>query len=258
MVTAALLGALLLGVAACGGEKSKVSPSTPVTGLDLSGWKLSIPVENDKGTPTLLQPARVADPWMVPAPGGGVVMWAPASGTTTEHSTHPRTELNSLTNFKGGHEAQTLRASVSIQQVPRDGQGIIIGQIHGAADISSAPYVMLRYWGGREDIPGSGVVNVVVKQVQKGTDRIYYPLLEGVPIGARFDYSITDRGDGTMVFTASYNGVTKQAVAPVPAAFMGANVRFQAGDYQQSDKPGGDDDGGRVTFHTLTQSAGAG
>jgi hypothetical protein len=98
----------------------------------------------------------------------------------------------------------------------------------------------------------------VVKQVQKGTERIYYPLLTDVPMNARFDYSITDRGDGTMVFTASWNGVTKEAVAPVPAAFKGANVRFQAGDYQQSDKPGGDGDGGRVTFHTLTQSAGAG
>jgi hypothetical protein len=97
----------------------------------------------------------------------------------------------------------------------------------------------------------------VVKQVQKGTDRIYYPLLTGVPMNARFDYSISDRGDGTMIFTASWNGVTKQAVAPVPTAFKGANVRFQAGDYQQSDKPGGEEDGGRVTFHTLTQSTGA-
>ncbi|HEY9417040.1 MAG TPA: polysaccharide lyase family 7 protein [Pseudonocardia sp.] len=257
-MTAAFLGLLLLAVTACGGPKPKPAPSVPIPGIDLSGWKLSIPVENDKGTPTLLQPARVSAPWMVPAAGGGVEMWAPASGTTTENSSHPRTELNSLTNFKGGEEAHTLRATVSIQQVPQDGQGIIIGQIHGAADISSAPYVMLRYWGGREDIPGSGVVNVVVKQVQKGTERIYYPLLTDVPMNARFDYSITDRGDGTMLFTASWNGVTKQAVAPVPAAFKGANVRFQAGDYQQSDKPGGDTDGGRVTFHTLTQSPGVG
>ena len=88
--------------------------------------------------PTLLQPARVIDPWMVGEPDAGVVFWAPASGTTTAHSTHPRTELGSLTNFKGGQEAHTLRWSVSIQQVPQDGQGII-GQIHGAAGISSAP-----------------------------------------------------------------------------------------------------------------------
>ncbi len=41
---------------------------------------------------------------------------------------------------------------------------------------------------------------------------------------------------------------------PVPAAFAGAPVRFQAGDYQQADSAGGGagGDGARLTFHALS------
>jgi hypothetical protein len=126
-----------------------------------------------------------------------------------------------------------------------DGRGIILGQIHGADDISSVPYVMLRYQQGQ--------VRVVVKQVQDGDDLINYPLLDNVKVGDTFDYSITDNGDVNMIFTATMGGVSHRSVAPVPAAFKGATVRFQAGDYQQAFTPAGSDDGGRVTFHELSQ-----
>jgi hypothetical protein len=56
-----------------------------------------------------------------------------------------------------------------------------------------------------------------------------------------------------MVFTAIKDGLTRRTVAPIPAEFTGATVRFQAGDYQQANTPGSADDGGRVTFHRLAQ-----
>jgi hypothetical protein len=56
-----------------------------------------------------------------------------------------------------------------------------------------------------------------------------------------------------MTFSATYNGQTRQTTAPVPALFQGQTVRFQAGDYQQADDPGGAQDGGRVIFHRLAQ-----
>jgi hypothetical protein len=144
-------------------------------------------------------------------------------------------------------DAHILRASVTVLQVPRDGEGVIVGQIHGAADIKSVPYVMLRYQGG--------AVHVVVKNLHKGLDREFYPLLEGVPLNSTFDFTLADRGNGELVFTGTQAGRTREIRAPIPAAFMGATVRFQAGDYQQSDHPDGDDDGGRVTFHRLTEAA---
>lgn len=219
--------------------------SAASAGIDLSGWKLSIPVENDDGDATTVEPAATTAPWLTITPDGGLGFWAPASGATTPNSTHTRTELNSLTNFTAGQGSHTLSASVTLQQEPSDGRGIILGQIHGAEDMSSVPYVMLRYQQGR--------VRVAVKQVQDGDDVINYPLLDGVKVGDTFDYTITDTGDGSMAFSATKDGLTRRAVAPVPAAFTGATVRFQAGDYQQADTPGGADDGGRVTFHRLTQ-----
>lgn len=221
------------------------APTAPAGPVSLEGWKLSIPVRNDDGDATTLQPAQALAPWMTRSPDGGLTFWAPTQGVTTKHSDHPRTELDSLTNFAAGEGRHSLVASVTLEQEPSDGRGIILGQIHGADDISSVPYVMLRYQQGR--------VRVVVKQVQDGDDLINYPLLDNVKVGDTFDFSITDSGDGNMVFTATMGGVSHQSVAPVPSAFKGATVRFQAGDYQQAFAPGGGNDGGRVTFHVLSQ-----
>jgi hypothetical protein len=221
------------------------APTGPTGPVSLDGWKLSIPVQNEDGDATTVQPAEVRAPWMTRTGDGGLTFWAPTRGSTTKHSEHPRTELDSLTNFSAGEGRHTLTASLTLQQEPVDGRGIILGQIHGADDISSVPYVMLRYQQGR--------VRVVVKQVQDGDDLINYPLLDNVEVGDTFDYSITDNGDGNMIFTATMDGVSHQSVAPVPSAFKGATVRFQAGDYQQAFTAGEADDGGRVTFHELSQ-----
>jgi hypothetical protein len=215
--------------------------------VSLDGWKLSIPVQNQDGDASTVQPAQVRAPWMTRTADGGLTFWAPTRGSTTKNSEHPRTELDSLTGFSAGEGRHTLTASLTLEQEPADGRGIILGQIHGSDAISSVPYVMLRYQQGK--------VRVVVKQIQDGDDLINYPLLEGVKVGDSFDYSIADNGDGTMTFTATMNGMSHRSVAPVPDAFKGASVRFQAGDYQQAFTPGGPDDGGRVTFHELSQQS---
>ncbi|HTK64463.1 MAG TPA: polysaccharide lyase family 7 protein [Pseudonocardia sp.] len=253
VLVVALLG---IGLVACGGRGDNPSrsaappsaggiPAHPTEAFDLAGWKLSIPETNSKGDAASIQPATTRAPWLSEGPDGGLDFWAPTQGATTKNSTHPRTELQSLTTFDAGTAPHTLSASLTLTQLPRDGRGIIVGQIHGADDISSVPYVMLRVQ--------DNALRVVVKQVQDGDAHIDYPLLDGVGLNSSIDYTITDRGDGTMTFAATGNGVTRQAEAPVPAAFRGATVRFQAGDYQQADASAGPQDGGRVVFHRLTQ-----
>jgi hypothetical protein len=241
--------AIVLFFTSCQQKAGPVPTPGPPSQISLNGWKLTIPVPNKKGTPTQLEPAYTAAPWMVATPDGGLDFWSPTRGVTTENSDHPRTELNSLTHFRGGQEARTLRASVTVRQEPEDGEGIILGQIHGAGDIVSVPYVMLRYQDKQ--------VKVIVKQVQTGDEKITYPLLENVQLGDRFDYSLSDDGTGEMTFTATRDGSTVDEQAPVPPAFVGATVRFQAGNYQQADRPGGPNDGGRVIFHSLTETPGA-
>ena len=173
--------------------------------------------------------------------------WAPGEGATTKNSDHARTELNSLAPFASGTARHSLTATVTVNQVPTEVQDVIIAQIHGSDDISSVPYVML-HWADSE-------LKVVVKQAQAGSAAKDYPLTSNVPLGAPFDIGITDNGDGTMTFTANHDGDTPEATAPVPAAFSGATVRFQAGAYQQAVSAGttaAPDDGAKVTFSALT------
>src|SRR5207302_4582391 len=131
---------------------------------------------------------------------------------------HPRTELVSLNNFKAGSGQHVLRASLSVGQAPATNQDIIIGQIHGADDISSVPFVMLHY--------DAGTIRVVVKQAQSGSTSNKYPLISGVPLGARFSYTISDLGNGSMTFSASYGTSTRSITAAIPQPFRGATVRF--------------------------------
>ena len=77
---------------------------------------------------------------------------------------------------------------------------MIIGQIHGAEDISSVLFVMLYY--------DNGAVKAVVKQEQSGNAHTDIPPLPSVPVGAPFDYSITDGGDGNLTVTATDQGQT--------------------------------------------------
>jgi hypothetical protein len=94
----------------------------------------------------------------------------------------------------------------------------------------------------------------VVKQQQSGSASAKYPLLDNVPLGTSFRFTISDNGDGGLTFTATSGAQHATANAPVPAAFNRAAVRFQAGAYQQADSTSGGaaNDGARVNVQELT------
>jgi len=224
-------------------------PPRPGRSIDLAGWKVTLPVAGKKGHAANFTPAVLAPPWLVQQGDGSLRFWAPVCGATTKNSDHPRTELDSLSSFNAGNSGlHALTASVAVSQVPSVGD-VILGQIHGADDISSVPFVMLRY--------DAGQLRVVVKQKQSGTTSDKYPLLNQVPLGAWFDYSISDNGDGTLTATASLGANSQHVTIPIPAPFRGATVRFQAGDYQQGESNSDGctgRDGALVTFAALRQS----
>jgi hypothetical protein len=217
----------------------------PASSISLDGWKLTIPEEGKKGNAAIIQPAATTPPWLTANPDGSLTFWAPAVGATTKNSAHPRTELNSLNNFDAGSGPHTLTAALSVAQVPSDTKDIIIGQIHGADSIISVPYVMLHYQNGN--------LRVVVKTTQDGNDAKTYPLISGVPLGARFNFTISDVGNGGMVFSATYGGQTQRVTAPIPTTFHGEPVRFQVGDYQQAKDSDDPNDGGRVTYYAINE-----
>ncbi len=252
-----LVGALCVGCSTVAGipHPGSAAPSGPPPAVNgavaLSGWKLTLPVVGKKGDAAGVDPATPVPPWLVAEGNGTLTLWAPVAGSTTPHSSHTRTELDSLTSFRAGAARHVLTATVTVTQLPRERPDVILGQIHGAEVLSSVPYVMLH--------DDDGVIGVVVKQQRSGSAGARYPLLDNVGLGASFRFTISDNGDGGLTFTATSGGRTGTANAPVPAAFGGATVRFQAGAYQQADSTGGGvapDDGARVTFQELTVDPG--
>jgi hypothetical protein len=227
-------------------------PAPPPPGApSLDGWKLTLPTANERGEAASVDPARVTPPFLTRDAAGSLVFWAPVAGATTRNSDHARTELTGLTTFAAGGGRHTLNASVTVHQVPADTRDVIIAQVHGADELRAVPFVMLHWL--------DGALKVVVKQERSGSAARSYPLTGAVPLGARFDIGIADNGDGTLTFTANHAGDAPEATAPLPAAFSGATVRFQAGAYQQSVSVGTTappDDGARVTFSALTVSSG--
>jgi len=222
----------------------------PGLSIDLDGWKVTLPVAGKKGHAANITPAVLAPPWLVQQSDGSLRFWAPVCGVTTPNSDHPRTELDSLSGFTAGNSGpQALTASLAVSQVPSVGGDIIVGQIHGSDDISSVPFVMLRY--------SAGQLRVVVKKSQSGASSDKFPLLSRIPLGGWFEYSISDNGDGTLTVTASHGPDSQHVTVPIPPAFRGATVRFQAGNYQQgvSDPSGCTGlDGAMVTFAALRQT----
>lgn len=239
---------IVLVLASC--SRTESGTPEPATTGPLAGWQLTLPVPGPKGDAQIVNPAVVSPPWLTTDGAGQLVFWAPVRGVTTKNSEHARTELDHLDTFAAGRGARTLTASVTVTQLPTAVPEVIVGQIHGAKDdkmdISSVPFVMLFYAGG--------TVRAVVKQEQTGAAHTDIPLLTDVGLGTRFDYTLTDVGDGTLGVTATANGRTARGEAPVPAAFSGATVRFQAGAYQQapSSESAPDTEGARVTFSTIT------
>jgi hypothetical protein len=134
-----------------------------------------------------------------------------------------------------------------IQQAPRGRQDIVVGQIHGANDISSSAFLLIHY--------DNGGVRVQIKQALHPSHASKsYPMISGVGLNSWFDYTITENGDGTVTVSITHGADTKPAHYTIPDVFRGQTVRFQAGDYQQADSSGGSgagSDGGRVTFTAL-------
>jgi hypothetical protein len=218
----------------------------------MSGWKLTLPMRGEHGDAATVDPAQLSPPWLTRTDSGPLTFWAPVDGATTPNSDHARTELNSLQNYRAGESLHALTAWVSVEQVPSENGDVILGQIHGTADLNSVPFVMLHYT--------SGSLAVVVKQKRSGQEAIDYPLLSGIPLGARFSYVLRDNGDGTLTFTAGYQDITASINAPVPKSFRKAVVRCQAGAYQQASSKGTAataTDGARVTFYALDERIGA-
>jgi hypothetical protein len=117
--------------------------NVPAYRLNLSNWKLTLPI-GSAGSPTQIkQPGLVtysADPWFINNPGGsGVRFRAPVNGVTTGGSTYARSELREMTgngsvnaSWSSTSGTHTMVITETITALPAVKPHVVAGQIHDA------------------------------------------------------------------------------------------------------------------------------
>ncbi len=245
LAIAALALASAAPLASAPNAMAAVRPNATVS---LSGWNLTLPVNSSgeqSGDAATKDPAVLVSPWLTRNSSGTLTFWAPTKGATTPNSAHPRTELVSTSDFSAGSGSHTLSADVTVQQLPAGSDDIIIGQIHGGGSDSSVPLLMLHYTSGRIWVAVRD--NPTVEGTETDT------LLTGVPLNTAISFHITADGTSmTSSVSVSSTGQSASHTNTLNSSFQGVPVRWQVGDYQQTDANSSSTDGGRLTLNYLS------
>lgn len=129
----------------------------PAQILDLSGWKLTLPV--GAGEPDEIEPPKLLSfvdnkHFFVSKKAGGVVFRAYCDGVTTKGSRYPRCELREMKEKPGGgmidaawstddRATHSMMATLAITKTPDVKKHVVCAQIHDASD----DVMMLRLEG---------------------------------------------------------------------------------------------------------------
>jgi len=119
----------------------------PSAVLDLTNWKLNIPVADANGySKEIVQPDLndyADDNFHVNASGDAVVFRAHANGATTKGSSYPRSELREMQNngkdkaswsIASGGGTHTMQITQAVTHLPTQKRHVVVGQIHDADD----------------------------------------------------------------------------------------------------------------------------
>lgn len=206
------------------GMRKRVA-SYPAQVLDLTNWKLNIPLDEDSnGTSDEIKQPKLAtytlDPWFHNNAGNtGVVFRAHCGGATTSGSGFPRSELREMTNngkscasWSSDAGTHTMEIEQAITHLPVVKPHIVAGQIHDAND----DVIVFRLEGTKLFIGHNGPGGAVLTSN-------YVP---GAKFKVKFEVS-----DGEV--KSYYNDAL---VETYPVHFSGAY--FKAGAYVQSNCQG--------------------
>jgi hypothetical protein len=125
-------------------------PNTPPPGgdvpakvLDLTNWKVTLPIGSDEKPTEIKQPALATysnDPFFKVA-GNGVQFRAPVNGVTTSGSSYPRAELREMTDngtknaaWSSTSGTHTLTVKEAFVKLPAGKPHVVGAQIHGGDD----------------------------------------------------------------------------------------------------------------------------
>jgi hypothetical protein len=245
-------------VAACGGDTDDSSTSSsspaarsapdpgedvPADVLDLSSWKLTLPVgSDDDDAEEIRQPdleSFTDDRFFTVTRGGtGVVFRAPAGGATTSGSDYPRSELREMdpggtseASWSSASGTHVMTMKQAITALPRRKAEVVAGQIHDADD----DVVMVRLERQRLFVEADGEDVGVL-------DADY-------DLGTAFTIEMKANADGIEI---SYDTADIDGAKTVRYGEVGQGYYFKAGCYTQSNSSHDDDDAhGEVVVYAL-------
>ena len=156
-------------------KKKKRRKKVKLPSIDLTHWKVTLPLSNEKGKPYEISPPKINDfatneiakPYMyIDSTKGAIVFHAMPTSSTTKNTKYSRSELreqmvpgenNVNWTFKDGG---VMKGKLSVAEVSKDSDGkyhrVIIMQIHGrltneqrdliGEDDNNAPPMLKIYW----------------------------------------------------------------------------------------------------------------
>lgn len=156
-------------------KKKKKSKKVKLPDIDLSHWKVTLPVANEKGKPVEISPPEilnfakmdVAKPYMyIDSTKGGIVFHAMPTESTTKNTKYTRSELREQMEPGNNNKNWTfadgayMSGKLAMDETTRDDDGkyhrTIIMQIHGrltneqrdliGEDDNNAPPILKIYW----------------------------------------------------------------------------------------------------------------
>ena len=196
-------------------KKKKKKKKVKLPNIDLSHWKVTLPVTNENGKPYEIEPPEILDfasnevakPYMyIDSTQGAIVFHAMPTASKTRNTKYTRSELreqmepgNNNVNWtfrQGGN----LKAKLAMDQTTRDTNGkyhkTIIMQIHGRltneqrdlieADDNNAPPILKIYW----DNGKIRVKTKVLKNINASEKGILYEEAWGDDEGFNFEQEV--------------------------------------------------------------------
>ena len=169
-------------------SKKKNKNKAKLPKIDLSHWKVTLPVSNDRGKPYEIDPPEImefasdeiARPYMyIDSTDGSIVFYAYPTSTTTTNTKYSRSELREQMEPGENNKNWTfadggvMKGTLAIDEISKDDKGkyhkTIIMQIHGrltneqrdliGASDNNAPPILKIYWQ-------NGKVRVKTKEVK--------------------------------------------------------------------------------------------
>lgn len=196
-------------------KKKKKKKKVKLPKIDLSHWKVTLPVTNENGKPYEIEPPEILDfasnevakPYMyIDSTQGAIVFHAMPTASKTRNTKYTRSELreqmepgNNNVNWtfaQGGN----LKAKLAMDQTTRGANGkyhrTIIMQIHGrltneqrdliGADDNNAPPILKIYW----DNGKIRVKTKVLKNINASAKGILYEEAWGDDEGYNFEQEV--------------------------------------------------------------------